>query len=602
MSDRMLHRGPDDEGSYLDQTSGVALGVRRLSIIDVSGGHQPISTPDGMVWAVMNGEIYNHPALMQTLERSGHRFSTRTDTEVLVHLYEEYGDALTHALDGMYAFAIYDARRRRLLLARDRFGEKPLFYAAGGGHLVFASELNALECGVDEAWQIDAPSLAEYLQLGYIRQPRSLVREVVQLPPAHVLTWDADSRNVSVRSYWKAVPGMWELGRSDADLIDETERLLRASVRSRLVSEVPLGVLLSGGLDSTLVATLAAQESSAAVRTFTIGYDIGSVNETAQARRVADHLRTDHTEVTLASSDVARRVPQILARLDQPVADQALIALHFVAKVARQSVTVAIGGEGADELFGGYPKYKWVLRAERMHRYVPRSVLDRLASVPIVAEATGRRRHFRDLLVEESPQRRSLDWMRPEPASLWAGLLGPRLAAHMQLQTVADDVDVSGNDNPDLASALMRFDQRHWLVDDVLAKADRASMLVSLEMRTPYLARDVAEFATAVPASVHLKHRGKFLLRSCLERHVPESARPVRKTAFRVPAGDWLRGPLSSELRRITAGRLTGDGWINQPALQCLIEDHIDGRSDGTHRLWRLLVLGSWLEAHPDVA
>ena len=370
MNAAMVHRGPDDEGHNTDASCGVSLGARRLSVIDVEGGHQPLCNEDGTVWAALNGEIYNHPRLQELLRERGHTLRTGTDTEVLVHLYEEYGAELVHALEGMFAFAIWDTAKRTLIVARDRFGEKPLFYAPVGDGVAFSSELTSLAAGTDLGAELDPIAVHEYFVFGYVPGERSIVAGVRQLPPGHLFTWQPGGA-LAERRYWSPPAAAVTSAESTPDLVSELGRLLSDSVRSRLVADVPLGVFLSGGVDSTLIAAIAARESSAPVKTFTVGYDVGDVDESENARQTAKEIGSEHHELILSVEEIAARVPEVLRMLDQPQADQSLPAFQAIAGFARESVTVAVGGEGADELFGGYPRYRWLARAEALHGRVP---------------------------------------------------------------------------------------------------------------------------------------------------------------------------------------------------------------------------------------
>ena len=399
MAAAMRHRGPDDEHVHIDSKTGVALGCRRLAVIDVDGGRQPLANEDGSIWATLNGEIYNHPALREGLLADGHVLATRSDTEVLVHLYEEYGDALVHALEGMFAFAVWDARRGRLVVARDRFGEKPLFYAHRGGELAFASELSALSRALPGADELDAAAVDAYFVHGYVPGPRTIIAGISQLPPGHMLTWDAASRQTQVTKYWEPLASPYDGPiESESELVGELDRLLEESVRGRMLSDVPLGVLLSGGVDSSLVASLVAERTSGPVPAFTVGYDIGDVSEISAARRTAKSIGAEHHTLTLTQSEVAGRLASVMAKIDQPLADQALMPLHAVSELAREHVTVVLGGEGADELFGGYPRYRWLSRATRIEDVVPAGLAREGARILRGMERGERTRHLTDLL------------------------------------------------------------------------------------------------------------------------------------------------------------------------------------------------------------
>lgn len=595
MCQRMAHRGPDDQGFYIDEPSGTALGARRLSIIDVAGGHQPVSNEDGSVWAVLNGEIYNHPLLQRALEAHGHQLKSRTDTEVLVHLYEDYGDALVHALEGMYAFAIYDVGRRRLLLGRDRFGEKPLFFAEHEGALTFASELTALAAGAERELRLDPLAIDDFFVLGYFPGETTIASGVCQLLPGHTLTWSAEDPVARTKPYWGVPKRPTSDPRPREQLVDELEVLLRGAVRSRLIADVPVGVFLSGGLDSTLVTTLAAEEASGRLTSFTVSYDVGAVNEDVQARKAAERIGTEHAEIVIEQSGIESRLSHALGSIDQPSADPALVALHAVAELARSRVTVAVGGEGSDELFGGYPRYRWLQRSAVVD-HLPSMIRSTIASAAPASGQLGRVRRVADLVADQSVVAKHLDWVTDGRRHAREDLYGPRLRSPSS-RVLDDAQEIFGWEvNGSVASRLMELDQRRWLPDDVLFKADRASMLNSLEVRTPFLDRALAEFAASVPADTHLKHGGKALLRAVHRRVAPAGVEIPPKTAFRVPVAEWLRGPLRQLLlHHATEGRLVTDGWFDRQELLARIDRH-HGGTDESAVLWPAFALGVWLE------
>ena len=596
----LRHRGPDDEGIHSDAEAGVSIGARRLSIVDVAGGHQPLCNEDGTVWAAYNGEIYNHPKLREDLRARGHRFATGTDTEVLVHLYEEYGDAMVHALEGMFAFAVWDQRERRLLLARDRFGEKPLFVAERAGELLFASELTALldvEPGLRE---LDPHALDAFFVFAYVPGPGTIVPGVRQLEPGRMLSWTRDD-GAHERVWWS--PTEIELRRRDSprQLAAEVRELFEESVRTRLVADVPVGVFLSGGVDSTLVALAAARASSQRLQTFTVGYDVGGVSETERARAVAERLGSEHHEVTLTQADVATRVPELLARLDQPLGDRATVPLNALSEFARPRVTVALGGEGADELFGGYPRYRWLEAARRVHAALPAPATRSLAGalkrsgrwVPAARAAATR-------LGPAPMLERNVNWATSERRLAREELYGPRLAGLDRDRLLADVGARAGAlDGGSAARWLMHLDQVHYLPDDVLVKTDRASMLASLELRTVFLHRGLAELAGSLDTSVHLAGVGKALVHEMMPPGVLPSGRfgRYRKTAFRVPAAEWLRGPLAPVVRdQLERGTLYGEGWFDAGAVARLAREHEQRSRDHSERLWPLLALGLWID------
>jgi asparagine synthase (glutamine-hydrolysing) len=600
MCARLRHRGPDDEGVHTDTATGVTIGARRLAVMDVAGGHQPLCNEDGSVWVAFNGEIYNHPRLRADLLARGHRLSTNGDTEVLVHLYEEYGDAFVHALEGMFAFALWDGRRRRLLLGRDRFGEKPLFLHERDGELIFASELTALVQAQPQLRELDADAIDAFFVFRYVPGPGTIVPGVRQLPPGHLLSWEQDGRRCQEHCWWSPPEGAVESSEPFQSVAAETRRLFAESVSTRMVADVPVGVFLSGGVDSTLVAIAAAEASSQRLKTFTIGYDTGSFNETAQARRVAQHLDSEHHELTLTQSEVAERAPVVLAGMDQPLADQAVVPLHALSEFARPRVTVALGGEGADELFGGYPRYRWLERAERVDAALPDLAAESLAGL---LRGSARFRAGARAAARLAPTpvlERNLDWVTDERRHSRESLYGPRLAELSRNRVLADLTRRAGErDGQTMTRWLMNLDQIDYLADDVLVKTDRASMLVSLEIRTVYLHRELAELAASVGTSMHLGGGGKALLRQMLPADILPSRKfgRYRKTAFRVPAAEWLRGPLAPVLKeQLERGVIYQEGYFERDAVRGLVSEHLASVHDHSDRLWPLLALGLWAD------
>ena len=597
----MRHRGPDDEGVYVDRDAGVSIGMRRLAIIDVEGGRQPLCNEDRSVWVVCNGEIYNHPQLREDLRMRGHDFATKSDTEVLVHLYEEYGDDLVQALDGMFAFALWDQRRGRLLLARDRFGEKPLFVHEHGGKLSFASELTALVANEPALCELEPAAIDAFFVFAYVPGPQTIVRGVRQLPPGHLLAWERAGPDRRERAWWTPSDEGPAPQESFESVLAEAQRLFDESVRRRMISDVPLGVFLSGGVDSALVAAGAARASSRRLQTFTIGYDVGAVDETARARRTATYLGSDHHEVTLTKDEVATLAPTLLARVDQPLGDRALLPLHVLSEFARPRVTVALGGEGADEIFGGYPRYRWLERS----RWVEGALSPALADPLGVLLRSGARRVGRGELIARrlTPLpvlERNLDWVTAERRLRRRALYGPRLAA-VNPHRVLEDLGARAGELDDKPTArwLMRLDQVDYLPDDVLFKTDRAGMLASLEIRTVFLNRELADLAASVETSLHIGGGGKALIRAMLPDELVASDRfgRYRKTAFRVPAAEWLRGPLAGVMQdQLQRGTIYTEGYFDRQAVERLVHEHVSRAHDHSDELWPVLALGLWVD------
>jgi asparagine synthase (glutamine-hydrolysing) len=591
MSETLRHRGPDSEGSVVD--GPVALAARRLSIIDLEGGDQPIGNEDGSIQVVQNGEIYNYRELRAGLERAGHRFSTQSDTEVLVHLYEEHGPAFVRELRGMFAIGLWDARERRLVLARDRFGIKPLYYRTERDRLWFASELKALPPG-----EVDLDALEAFLAFNSIPAPLSIWNGTKKLPAGHLLVWEGKGEPRLERFARPApVPADEVRSGEESELAEELRARLRDSVRAHLVADVPVGVLLSGGVDSGALAALAALESSERVRTFSIGFEEGSFDELADARKVAEQYGTDHHELLLRP-DAAELLPKLAAAFDEPFADSSALPTYLVSELAARHVKVALSGEGGDELFGGYYTYVADLLAPRVAPVagVLRPLVEALPSSSARASFDYRAKRF-VRAAHLPPIERHHAWKEIFSPEARAELLQPdRRGAH-------DPLDVyraryAETEGADPLARLQDVDLGIYLVDDLLVKTDRASMAHSLEARVPYLDDVVASFALALPAG--LKVRGlakKRLLRKAVAPLLPRSVVYGKKRGFSIPAAAWLRGPLVPFAREVLATeRIRAQGYFRPETVSRLLDDHIAGREDLSRQLWGLLTFTLWYD------
>ena len=603
MTRAMVHRGPDDEGFHIAQDVG--LGVRRLSIIDVAGGHQPIANEDGSVVVVFNGEIYNYPELHARLETQGHRFTTRTDTEVLVHLYEEYGDASVHLLQGMFAYALWDARRRRLLLARDRLGIKPLYYAQANGSFLFASEVKALLEHPDVAADVDLQSLDLYLSFRYVPGPDTLFRGIKKLSPGHLLVLE-DGR-AQVRRYWDLVLGDYQPTVNLDEAIEELSSLFQATVRCHLVSDVPVGMLLSGGLDSSAVAAMMAAARPQPIATFTVGFDLpGRHNELTQARVVAKHLGADHHELVL-TPDAAELLPDLVRHLDEPVADPAALPTYLICRFARQMVPVVLTGEGGDELLGGYPRYAWFARAKRLQRLLPPWVREGLL-LPLGRLAPLSRRYhtaLENVLGERDDVSRHLHWVAGLDPALKRDLLSPELKDAMGAgapeAVLAPYLGGAAATRPELVHRLMALDMHTWLADDVLTKMDKMSMAVSVEARVPFLDHRLVEFVASVPLAVKLEQGPKTLLKQAVKSVLPPATIRRRKHAFQIPLQQWVSGPLRDFTRdTLLDERARQRRWFDAARLEALLGRNGSERPRDGQSIWTLLCLELWARAFLD--
>ena len=599
MAETVAHRGPDGEGFFVGD--GVSLGMRRLGIIDPTGSEQPIGNEDGSVLTIFNGEVYNYRQLRPFLEKHGHRFGTAGDTETAVHLYEEYGEAGVHLLRGMFAYAIWDRRRRRLLLTRDRLGIKPLYYAQAGRALAFASEVKALLAVPDVARGLDPDALAQYLTLQYVPGPATIVRSIRKLPPGHWLAWQ-DGR-VEVRAYWDLVFDGGDRRLDEATAAAELREQLEDSIAHHRISDVPLGVLLSGGIDSAAVTALLAR-AGGRVRTFTVGFDVGGPEgELAEARRVARHLETDHHELVMGPV-LADTLPAIVRMQDEPVGDPAAIPTFLVCRFAARSVKVVLTGEGGDEVFGGYPRYGWLRLGERL-RERPRlaAAAGRLLRAMPRAARDGRTGRRVSALVGAAPlEDRHLTWVAAMSDDVQHALTGA--AGWGAARAIVRELVPRDNDGADPVHDLMYLDVKTWLPDDVLVKTDRMSMAASIEARVPLLDHRVVEFAAGLPASLKVRSLGtKALLRHALRRDLPAATLRRRKRAFLVPLRRWLGGELRELLHdTLRSGPARTRGLFRPEAIARLLEEQGTGGHDHSRALWTLLCLELWLRGVLDAS
>jgi asparagine synthase (glutamine-hydrolysing) len=590
MSATLVHRGPDSEGTFLD--GGVGLAARRLAIIDLAGGDQPISSEDGAVTVVQNGEIYNYADLTHELLRAGHRFATRSDTETIVHAYEEWGLGFAERLRGMFALAIWDARRRRLVLARDRFGIKPLYYRDVDDELAFASELDALPKG-----ELDRDAVDAFLALNSVPGPLSIFRQIRKLPPGHLLTWHDGS--IRLERFARPGPLASRDGEDEAELVEECRARLRDSVRAHLVADVPVGVLLSGGVDSGGLAALAAQETTEPLRTFSIGFVEESFDELEGARAVAERYGTRHRELVLRP-DAALLLPALADAFDEPFADSSALPAYLVSKLAAGDVKVALSGEGGDELFGGYYTYVADLLAERVGSIagIARPIVERLPSSTARASFDYKAKRFVSA-AHLPPLERHHGWKEIFSADERAALTGRRMDWDPMSLLRARFAETEGHA---LLTRLQDVDLGTYLVDDLLVKTDRASMAWSLEARVPFLDTMVANFAFSLPVSQRVHgFTKKRLLRRALEPLLPHEVVHGRKRGFSIPAAAWLRGELEPFAREtLAAPILRRQGILDPEAVGRVLDEHVSGRSDRSRQLWGLLALTLWHERHVE--
>jgi asparagine synthase (glutamine-hydrolysing) len=595
MCQAIVHRGPDDEGIFVK--GGVGLGMRRLSIIDLAGGHQPVFNEDKTIWIVYNGEIYNFPELRGELEKRGHRFYTHTDTEVIVHLYEDLGADCVKKLRGMFAFALYDERRSKLLLARDRFGKKPLHYALTGGRLLFGSEIKSILEVAPELASVNQEALLQYMYFGYIPDPLTSFLPIQKLPPGHLLEFEAGQ--VQVRQYWDLPQYGTHQPRSEEECLEELEWRLAEAVRIRLISDVPLGGLLSGGTDSSTVVALMARASSKPVKTFSIGFSHDDFNEAHYARMVARQFGTEHHELVV-EPDVLETVERLTSSLEEPFGDSSMLPTYYVSCMARKHVAVALSGDGGDEVFAGYDRYgihlrrkiferipRWAWSAYRDHIFprLPQKMRGRKFSYNV--SLPWRERYVDGISFVPSFERdmpllstefRELAQTRGNPESVMYGYFDRAPAI-------------------DPISQMLYVDTKTYMVADILTKVDRMSMATSLEVRVPILDHLFVEWATGLPAEWKLRGgQQKYILRKlALRVGVPREALYRPKKGFALPLVHWMRNELKDLIMTVLLEpRTLQRGYFHPEGVRRLLDEHFRQRRNHSDAIWRLLIFELW--------
>lgn len=612
MTDSLAHRGPDDRATYRSEwmrrpgrgdLPGCGLGFRRLSIIDLAGGRQPIANEDGTVQVVCNGEIYNFVDLRRRLQGRGHVFRSGSDAETIVHLYEDEGPDCIGRLAGMFALAIWDARRGRLVLARDRLGQKPLYYHAAADRLLFGSELKALVAG-GAPRELDPAALDAFLTYQYVPHPRSIYQCVNKLPPAHRAVWE-DGR-LEISRYWNPEASV-DSSISRREAIETVRERLTESVRLRLQSDVPLGAFLSGGIDSTLIAGLAQRLTDEPLRTFSIGFDDPDYDETPQAAQTAARLGARH-EQQIVQPDAVELLPRLVRHFDEPFGDSSAVPTWRLAEMTKRHVTVALSGDGGDEVFRGYDRYRGVRLAEQIDR-LPQELTRALVALGRLAPGSVRyrsplRRWRRFLDAVQAPRlRRYLDWIaifnETQRIALYTEeFLGslPRQDPFDFLASVHDPLA-----RLDGAAAISRVDLATYLPCDLMTKVDVATMAHGLECRQPFLDHRLVEFCCTLPSSLHFQRgRGKRLLAEAFPELLPRDVRRRPKRGFGVPLDRWFRGPLRDYAHDLLTSPRAQRGWFEPPAVRTLLKEHAAGAADHSSRLWSLVVLEQWARCWLD--
>jgi asparagine synthase (glutamine-hydrolysing) len=603
---QIVHRGPDDDGFFVDGNVGLAM--RRLSIIDVRTGHQPISNEDESLWIVYNGEIYNHRELRSKLEARGHRYRTKSDTETIVHLYEEYGRDCVQHLRGMFAFAIWDRGLRRLFIARDRLGIKPLYYFYDGKKFIFGSEIKAILAYPDIKPEFNQSTLAEYLAFGYIAGPETMFRGIRKLLPGNTLEIDQAGK-IKIEPYWDLSVPAGNDGRSRAHYIKTYRELLEECVASHLMSDVPLGVFLSGGLDSSAVAALTSKIRGEQIETFSVGYGEEAYSELSYAREVAKHIGSLHHEVRLSRREFFDSLPKLIWHEDEPIVWPSSVSLYFVARLARERVTVVLTGEGSDETLAGYTRYAWTLlnsRLDRVYRSIAPSALRDLLRRGIAAGPLGSSLHRK--LEHTFLVRDGASWSSFYFDNFYSAFSSAEAAELLTASAHASAGDAYRGSmqhwehlRGDLLHRLLYMDVKTYLVE-LLMKQDQMSMAASIESRVPFLDHVLVEFAATIPAEFSVQGlTGKHILKAAVEDLLPKSIVYRQKMGFPTPWAYWLSGPQLGELETmLLEPRTTARGLFRREVIQRLFAEHRARHRDHGNRVWRLLSLETWMRVFLD--
>lgn len=598
MVSSISHRGPDDSGIYLDGPIG--LGFARLSIIDLSGGHQPMSNETGDVWLVFNGEIWNYKTLRKELIEKGHLFRTHSDTETIVHAYEEYGMDCVARLHGMFAFALWDASRKRLVLARDRAGKKPLYYTRVNGNLIFGSEIKSLLYHPDVKRQVDPQALADFLSVRYVPGPATLFANIYKVLPGHWLQCENDT--LREECFWDYTFGQTE-HRPIEEYIHGIRQHVRRAVEERLIADVPVGTFLSGGVDSSIVTGTMSQLTNQPIQTFAVGFDVEGYSELPYARLVADHFGTEHHELVVQCSDLSKYWPLLTWHRDEPVSEPSDLGVYLVSKLAREHVKVVLSGEGGDELFAGYPKYvvDWMAR---YYHILPAPVRNNMIA-PLLDLLPYNMRKLKTAarnLSQPVPQR----WMS------WFGIFNGQLKENILSESTKANIDTDSsrvfqrwlekNPQRDNLSSMLYLDTKIWLPDNLLMKGDKMTMAASLEARMPLLDYQLTEYAASIPSSVKVKpFKAKYLFKRAYADFLPDAILTRKKMGFNVPTGTWFReGQRNLITRLLLSERARGRGYLNDAFVASLLRDHLEGKTNYQSQLFILASLELWFRVFID--
>jgi len=602
----IYHRGPDDQGFFKDRD--IMLGVTRLSVIDLKSGRQPMTNEDKTVWIAFNGEIYNFLELRKSLEKKGHIFNTESDTEVILHLYEDYGVDCVNRLNGMFAFCIWDKKKSRIILARDRFGMKPLYYTMMNNHIVFASELKAILCFPKIEKKIDVFALDNYLSSEYIPSPKTIFKNICKLPAAHVLVYK--DGNARIKRYWTLEV------KNNIRITDESsakEALLgsmRKSIERHLISDVSLGVYLSGGIDSSSIVALAKEVSPNRLKTFSIGFKEDSFDESKYSKRISELFDTEHRHRFFSANDIVRTLPEVIQMLDEPLADGSIFPTYMLSKFSKEYVTVALSGDGGDEIFAGYPTYQahaFMKFYKKVPFYIRKKIIEKLINkIP-----TNYRNFSFDFVAKrfisgsniDHPIDRHIIWMgafdEDSKDCLYRGSLKNELADTGSGNLQMDRLFNLGQE-PDDLTLLQKFDINSYLENDILVKTDRASMINSQEVRLPYLDHELVSLVFSLPSHLRLRgFRTKYILKQSMKKYLPGDIINRKKKGFGIPIALWIKSRLRDYVfDMLDASNIKKQGLFDHKYIKRLLDDHLTNKVDNRKKIWTLFMFEAWYSQH----
>lgn len=600
MLDTIRHRGPDDQGIFIDED--IVLGIRRLSVIDLVSGHQPIHNEDESLWIVYNGEIYNFSELREYLEKKNHIFYTKSDTEVIVHLYEEYGRDCVNKLNGMFAFAIWDKKKNELFLARDRFGIKPLYYSEFNGQLIFASEIKAILQFPDFKRELDFNALNQYLTFEYVPAPRSIFKKIQKLPAAHLLIYK--NKNISLVKYWDI--NFFQRGNliSEAEAVERLSELLKDVTKRHLVSDVPLGVFLSGGIDSSAIVSLTSNFLTDRIKTFSIGFKEDSFDESRYIQQVAKLYNTEHNHQVFEAKDLFSTLLDAVSYLDEPLGDASFFPTYLLSKFTRQNVKVALSGDGGDELFAGYPTYQ----AHKLTKYyylipsiVRKNIINNIImNLPVSMDNFSLDFKAKKFISSDSfiPIIRHIDWMGSFNSQEKNELYAPELKGMLAKENLSNSLDyyLKELETGDELDRLQYIDIKTYLQDDLLVKTDRASMANSLEVRVPYLDHELVEFVFGLPSSLRLNNfKTKYILKKTMRKFLPKNIVNRKKKGFGIPIAFWIKGEFRQlVLDILSKDKIRKEGIFKYQFIENLLKQHFSNKVDNHKKIWTLVMFEAW--------